>query len=99
MGEESLGIAENTLISKWFEGKELSLAIGTTLSISWFSNTVVNYTIPFIASKTSLEFTLLIGFIVWFIGFVLWFAFIAIDKYSDRVDERNGLETNTAWTK
>ena len=92
MGEESLGIAENTLISKWFEGKELSLALGVTLSISWFSNTVVNYTIPFIASQTSLVFTLTIGLIIWVWAFILWFAFIYMDKYAKNVDKNNGID-------
>ena len=47
IGDEIVAISLNIIISKWFEGKELSLAIGTTLSIAWFSNTVVNYSVSY----------------------------------------------------
>ena len=43
IGAESLGVVQNTLIAKWFIGKELSLALGIDISIGRFGNVLNNY--------------------------------------------------------
>ena len=68
IGAETLGVVQNTLIAKWFIGKELSLALGINISIGRFGGVMNNYLTPPIGAATSLGFALMIGFILWIIS-------------------------------
>ena len=92
MGGECLWIWQSTIISKWFAGKELSFALGTILSISWFGNTITNYIAPPAAANVSLGFSLMIGFFTWIGSLIFTIFFIIFDKYADRVNSRRGIQ-------
>ena len=92
MGGECLWIWQSTLISKWFAGKELSFALGTILSISWFGNTITNYIAPPVAAHVSLGFSLMIGLFTCVGSLIFAIFFILFDRYADRVDSRRGIQ-------
>ena len=78
LGGEYLGIVLSTIISNWFEGKELSLALGTILSVSWLGNTLTYYAIPSLVAQTSFGFSLTIGTIICLLS--LMFGLFLIPK-------------------
>ena len=86
LGGEYLGIWLSTIISKWFNGKELSLALGVVLSISWFGNTMTNYFVPSLAIQTSFGFSLFVGSLLWVISLIFALLLILFDKHADNTD-------------
>ena len=54
LGGDILGVCQSTFVTKWFMGKELSLALGIVLSISWCGQSASSYTVPPLAESTSL---------------------------------------------
>ena len=61
LGGESLDVCQNTISSKWFMGKELSLSFAVNTSIASIGTVTNNYSMPPIANSTSLGFALLVG--------------------------------------
>mmetsp|Transcript_11707 Transcript_11707/g.11650 ORF Transcript_11707/g.11650 Transcript_11707/m.11650 type:complete len:152 (+) Transcript_11707:252-707(+) len=64
LGGESLNVCQSTIVSRWFKGKELSLALGINISVSRLGSVFNNYTMPPLAKATSLGWALTFGFIL-----------------------------------
>ena len=93
LGGEYLGIWQSTIICKWFNGKELSFALGVVLSVSWFGNTLTNYFIPTLAADISLGFSLAAGLMICLLSFIFALLLILFDKNADEFDYKNGIRT------
>lgn len=90
LGGESLNVCQSTVVSRWFIGKELSLALGINISVSRLGSVFNNYSMPPMADATSLGWALTFGFFLcvlsWFSGFVLTF----FEKHANKVDNVDG---------
>ena len=87
MGGDIITIWQSTFVTKWFMGKELSLALGIALSISWWGQSVSMYVVPPIAENTSLGFGLMLGVIALFISFVISLILIYFDFTIDKMEK------------
>jgi MFS family permease len=90
LGAESLNVCQSTIVSRWFIGKELALALGINISISRLGSVFNNYSMPPMADATSLGWALTFGFFLcigsWFSGFVL----TIMENHSNKVDNQDG---------
>ncbi len=48
LGGESLSVAQSAIVSKWFRGKELAMALGLNVSVSRFGSVINGAVIPLI---------------------------------------------------
>lgn len=62
LGGESLAVAQSRLVTHWFEGRELALAIGLNLSIARIGTVVNNVLSPLIAERYSVPAAFWVGF-------------------------------------
>lgn len=90
LGGESLNVCQSTVVSRWFIGKELSLALGINISVSRLGSVFNNYSMPPMADATNLGWALTFGFFLcvlsWFSGLVLTF----FEKHANKVDNEDG---------
>ena len=87
IGAETLGVVQNTLVAKWFIGKELSLALGVWISIGRFGQVLNNYITPPIAEATSLGFALLVGLILWIVSFISTLITVWFETHAEKIDK------------
>lgn len=86
LGGESLNVSENYSIVGWFTGKELSMAIGSTISISRLGSVLNDNIEPAIVSSTnSLSFGLWIGFALCLFSLTCAILQNMIDKKKDNL--------------
>ena len=83
LGGESMSVAQSSIVTVWFKGKELAFALGLNVSVSrlgsvWNSNTVPGY-----YDEHGLGFALLIGFIICLFSLLNAFGIVAVDKYAE----------------
>ena len=90
LGGESLSAAQSAIVSKWFKGKELAMALGLNISISRMGSVVNGIVIPQIYNSTHLDrlgLALLVGFFVCVFSEVCAVFLIMLDKRADTVDK------------
>lgn len=79
IGGESLAVAQSRLVTQWFEGKELALAIGLNLSIARIGTVVNNVLSPIIASNWSVPSAFWIGFFSCLLSFTCTIGTVLVD--------------------
>ena len=89
LGGDILDVCQSTFVMKWFMGKELSLALGIVLSISWCGQSASSYTVPPLAENTSLGFGLMLGVIVLLVSFTFSLTMIVYDYTVDKIEKSN----------
>ena len=89
LGGDILGVCQSTFVTKWFMGKELSLALGIVLSISWCGQSASSYTVPPLAESTSLGFGLMLGVIVLLISFTFSLTMIVYYYTVDKIEKND----------
>ena len=89
LGGDILGVCQSTFVTKWFMGKELSLALGIVLTISWCGQSASSYTVPPLAETTSLGFGLMLGVIVLLISFTFSLTMIVYDYTVDKIEKND----------
>lgn len=85
IGGESLELAQSIIIVNWFTGKELSMSIGLSNSICFLGITSNQNLEPIIAEKTSVAFTIWVGFFLCIAFFCTSIFVVKIDKKKDRL--------------
>lgn len=84
VGAEVAGITVSKIIAKWFQGKEMALAMGVQVALARVgSQAAYTVAIP-IAKHWNLDTPLLIGFILLIIGLVAFICFSVMDRTLDR---------------
>lgn len=63
-GGESMTVAQSTIISLWFKGKELNFAMGLNLSIARLGSVINGLVVPRVYTATNLGTALMVGAIV-----------------------------------
>lgn len=82
IGGESLIISQTRLVTDIFKGKELSLALGLTLSIARFGTVFNNFFSPLFAQYWSVPIATWIGFLSCIWSFICSFLTVFIDLYN-----------------
>ncbi|OMJ89248.1 hypothetical protein SteCoe_8636 [Stentor coeruleus] len=85
IGGESLELAQSIIIINWFTGRELSMSIGLNNSICFLGITSNQNLEPIIAEKTSVAFTIWVGFLLCIVFFCSSILVVRIDKKKDHL--------------
>lgn len=90
-GAESLNVAQSTIVTMWFRGKELSTALGISLCICRLGSSLNSYLSPlFFEKSNSLGNVSFIGLIFIVISLLCGFVLIRMDsKYLKGVEYEN----------
>jgi MFS family permease len=80
VGGESLAVAQSRLVTQWFAGKELALAIGLNLSIARVGTVVNNVLSPIVAERWSVPAAFWVGFFSCLLSFCCTVATIVVDR-------------------
>ncbi|OMJ85518.1 hypothetical protein SteCoe_13130 [Stentor coeruleus] len=85
-GAESLGVTQSTIVSKWFSGKDLSMALSMNICISRCAS-VLNYSLePLLLDLSgSVSLGLWVGFAVCLGSLSCGLAIIGFDKRRDKI--------------
>ena len=86
LGGESLNVWQSTIVSRWFIGKELSLALGINISVSRLGSVFNNYSMPPIADALSLGFALLFGLSLWIISMICGIILTLFERRAAHID-------------
>ena len=83
VGTENCGITVSKVITKWFAGKELALAMGVQVAVARLGTAAALVFSPMIADKFSVSAPLLLSAILLCIGFLAYLVFCHMDKKFD----------------
>ena len=90
LGGESLNVCQSTIVSRWFIGKELSLALGINISVSRLGSVFNNYSMPPMADHISLGWALFFGFVLCVLSFISGYILTLFEKHAVKVDNEDG---------
>ena len=94
VGAEIAGITVTKIIAKWFEGKDLALAMGLQLSLARLGSAAALYFSPKIAAKYgTISSCLTICLILLVLGAICYFIYCIYDKKLDKQLIAEGKET------
>ncbi|MBO7437105.1 MAG: MFS transporter [Bacteroidaceae bacterium] len=83
VGTENCGITVSKVITKWFAGKELALAMGVQVAVARLGTAAALVFCPMIAKRFSVSAPLLLSAILLCIGFLAYLVFCHMDKKFD----------------
>lgn len=83
VGTENCGITVSKVITKWFAGKELALAMGVQVAVARLGTAAALVFCPMIANHFSVSAPLLLSAILLCIGFLVYLVFCHMDKKFD----------------
>jgi len=99
LGGESLSVAQSAFVTRWFQSKELALALGLTLSVARFGSVLNNAASPWIAAEdpAGVPAALWAGAAVCVLSMLCSVGLGAIDAhYTRRIAERFRIEDDDA---
>ena len=76
-------VAQSSIVSAWFKGKELAFALGINMSITRLGAVLNSVVVPSIYDSSGLGPALLIGFIICVFSLFNAFGLIYIDKKAE----------------
>jgi len=81
LGGENINVAQNTLVTKWFIGKELSFAMGLNISISRMGSAAAGFFYPPLYNVNhNLFLPLFFGTIICIVSWLLCNCMIYMDR-------------------
>lgn len=85
VGAEITGITVSKIIVKWFEGKEMALALGLQVALARLGTAAALGISPIIAKSYAGDPSapVLVGLVVLLIGFLSYFVYVVMDKKED----------------
>ena len=90
-GGESMAVAQSSIVSVWFKGKELAFALGLNLSVARLGSVINAAVVPTVYAKHGLGCALGVGFMLCVFSLLNSFGIACIDKKSeDEEKEANG---------
>lgn len=96
VGTENCGITVSKVITKWFKGKELALAMGVQVAVARLGTAAALVFCPIIARHFSMSAPLLFSAILLCIGLLAYIVFCVLDKKFDAevtLEESDGEDT------
>lgn len=98
LGAESLCVAQSTITSEWFEGKEVAFAMGIGLSVSRLGSIWNNIVSPKVANSANIEISFWIGAVLTLVSLLLAGVIVLVDRKATKKIKRrtvDGLEPLT----
>lgn len=86
VGCEIVGITISKVMTKWFTGHELALAMGIQVALARLGTALTFIVSVPVAQRFSLSTPLLLGLVLLVIGFLLWLLYDVMDVRLDRSD-------------
>jgi len=86
LGGESMNVAQSSIVSSWFRGKELNFAMGVNLSSSRLGSAFNGLIVPPVYNSTNLGTALLIGAIICGVSFLTAIVIAIIDKRAETLN-------------
>ena len=80
MGGESMSVAQSSIISVWFKGKELAFALGLNLSVARLGSVINAAIIPSVYDSSGLGMALAIGFFICCLSVLCALGMAYLDK-------------------
>lgn len=84
LGGESMSVAQSSIVTVWFKGKELAFALGVNISISRLGSVIMGATVPGLYENYSLGAALLCGSGICVFSLLNAFGLISIDKWAEK---------------
>ena len=84
MGGECMGVAQSSIISVWFKGKELAFALGLNMSVARLGSVANAAIVPSIYDSQGLGAALGIGFLVCVFSLANAFGLVYIDRKAEK---------------
>jgi len=84
LGGESMSVAQSAIVTVWFKGKELAMALGVNLSVSRLGSVINANTVPPLYADYSLGFALLVGSLICVYSFVNAIGLVSIDLWAEK---------------
>ena len=84
MGGESMGVAQSSIVSVWFKGKELAFALGVNMSISRLGSVMNAAIVPTVYDQNGLGPALMVGFLICCFSLANAFGLVFIDKKAEK---------------
>lgn len=89
MGGECMCVAQSSIVSVWFKGKELAFALGLNLSISRLGSVANAAIVPGVYDAEGLGMALTVGFVVCIFSLVAAFGLVYLDKRREQSDPQS----------
>ena len=86
LGGESMTVAQSTIISLWFKGKELNFAMGLNLSIARLGSVINGLVVPRVYDASNLGTALMVGAIICGGSAVAAVFLVILDKKAEDMD-------------
>ncbi len=100
MGAEIVGITISKIMTKWFTGHELALAMGIQVALARLGTAMTFIVSIPIARKFTLSTPLLFGLILLVVGFLLWLVYDFMDmKFDKSVSDARSLTADSEEDK
>lgn len=79
-----MGVAQSSIVSVWFKGKELAFALGLNLSISRLGSVVNGIVVPTAYQNYGLGPALMIGFFICLLSLACGVGIAILDKRAEK---------------
>jgi MFS family permease len=82
-GSESLNVCQSTIVSHWFQGSELAMAFGFSLTVSRLGSIIAFNILPSYSQRFGLSAAFLLGALLCIVSFVATLCFVYVDKKAE----------------
>lgn len=86
MGGECMCVAQSSIVSIWFKGKELAFALGLNLSVSRLGSVANAAIVPGVYESEGLGVALSVGFVLCLFSLACAFGLVALDSRREKSD-------------
>lgn len=83
LGGECMSVSQSTIVSNWFKGKELALALGLNISVSRLGSVWNSNVIPGYYDEHGLGWALMFGFLICVFSLFNALGIACVDKYAE----------------
>ena len=87
-GGESMSVAQSSIVSVWFKGKELAFALGLNLSVARLGSVINAATVPELYNKYGLGMALGVGCILCAFSVLCAIGIACVDKKAEEEEKR-----------
>lgn len=95
VGGESLSVAQSRITTRWFEGKELALALGLNLAIGRLGSVLNDILSPYLAYSIGMNFAIWFGTFTCIVSFMCTQTLVTMDKQFVKRSKSNSNVNNS----
>jgi len=89
LGGESMGVAQSSIVSVWFKGKELAFAMGLNLSMARLGSVINADFVPSVYDTSGLGMALTVGFLLCLFSLANALGLVYLDKKAEESSAQN----------